>query len=161
MLAVSGVIAASSIGWPGIFYVSGAFGVVWGVAFYIFGSDSPSECASITKEEREYITSMPGSSNDRKKTIPWKEISTSKPFWALLISHCAQNWGFWTLLTQIPSYMNHVLNFDIKSVFESSLAAIVLQIRPFILCFCFAECLAVGFTILDYVDTELSVQRNF
>ncbi|XP_037035937.1 putative inorganic phosphate cotransporter isoform X2 [Bradysia coprophila] len=115
MLAVSGVIAASSLGWPGIFYISGALGVVWSIAFYIFGSNSPSDYASITKDEREYIESMPGSSNDRKKVIPWREIFKSKPFWALLISHCAQNWGFWTLLTQIPSYMKHTLNFDIKS----------------------------------------------
>lgn len=116
MLAVSGVIAASSFGWPGIFYISGALGVVWSVAFFIFGSNSPSEYSFITKAERDYIESMPGSSNDKNKAIPWKEIFTSKPFWALLTSHCAQNWGFWTLLTQIPSYMKDVLNFDIKSV---------------------------------------------
>lgn len=118
MLGVSGMIAASSIGWPGIFYISGALGVVWSVAFFIYGSNSPSEYLSITKAERDYIESMPGSSNDRNKIIPWKEIFTSKPFWALLISHCAQNWGFWTLLTQIPSYMKDVLHFDIKSVLQ-------------------------------------------
>lgn len=116
MLAVSGIIAASSFGWPGIFYISGAAGVLWSVAFFIFGCNSPSEYPSITKEEREFIELMPGSSNDRNKIVPWKEIFTSKPFWALLIAHCAENWGFWTLLTQIPSYMKDVLNFDIKSV---------------------------------------------
>lgn len=36
--------------------------------------------------------------------------------WAILVAHCGQNWGFWTLLTEIPTYMSKVLNFDIKSV---------------------------------------------
>lgn len=118
MLAVSGIIAASSVGWPGIFYISGASGVLWSLVFFIFGSNSPSEYVSITKAERDYIESMPGSSSERQRTTPWKSILTSKPFWALLISHCANNWGFWTLLTQIPSYMKDVLNFDIKSVMD-------------------------------------------
>lgn len=129
MLAVSGEIAASSFGWPGIFYISGAVGVLWSIAFYIFGSNAPSDNATITREEREFIESMPGSSNDRKRVIPWRQIFTSKPFWALLICHCAQNWGFWTLLTQIPSYMKHVLDFDIKSVlnppFKSSTGLLI------------------------------------
>jgi hypothetical protein len=36
--------------------------------------------------------------------------------WALIVVHCAQNWGFWTLLTEIPSYMDGVLGFDLKAV---------------------------------------------
>lgn len=45
---------------------------------------------------------------------PWKEIFRSMPVWSIMIAHCGQNWGFWTLLTEIPIYMNGVLNFDIK-----------------------------------------------
>lgn len=33
-----------------------------------------------------------------------------------MLVHCAHNWGFWTLLTKIPSYMKTVLEFDIKEV---------------------------------------------
>lgn len=101
MLSVSGVIAASTLGWPGIFYISGGSGVLWSILFAIFGSNSPAEYkfTSMTKEERDYIESMPGSSNEKQRTTPWKSIFKSKPFWALLISHCAQNWGFWTLVT--------------------------------------------------------------
>jgi hypothetical protein len=35
---------------------------------------------------------------------------------AVTIAHCGQNWGFWTLLTEMPSYMNSVLKFDLKAV---------------------------------------------
>lgn len=30
------------------------------------------------------------------------------------MTHCAQNWGFWILMTEMPTYMNDVLGFDIK-----------------------------------------------
>lgn len=33
---------------------------------------------------------------------------------ALIVAHCAHNWGFWTILTEIPSYMKSVLHFNIK-----------------------------------------------
>jgi hypothetical protein len=47
---------------------------------------------------------------------------TSVPMWALIVVHCAQNWGFWTLLTEIPSYMDGVLGFDLKAVKNRSLS---------------------------------------
>lgn len=152
MLAMSGIIAASSAGWPGIFYISGALGVVWSVAFFVFGSNSPSEYSSITKAEREYIESMPGSSNDKNKIIPWREIFKSKPFWALLISHCAQNWGFWTLLTQTPSYMKHVLNFDIKSVRVDKTCSTKESLMWTM--YCFPERIAVRLTVSYNVGSE-------
>lgn len=47
---------------------------------------------------------------------PWKEIFTSQPMWALIIVHCGQNWGFWMLLTEMPTYMSKVVGFSIKEV---------------------------------------------
>lgn len=49
-------------------------------------------------------------------STPWGKIFTSMSFLSLMIVHCAHNWGFWTLLTKIPSYMKTVLEFDIKQV---------------------------------------------
>ncbi len=48
--------------------------------------------------------------------MPWKMIFKSVPVWALVITHFGQNWGFYTLLTQMPNYLKNVLNFDLKSV---------------------------------------------
>lgn len=49
-------------------------------------------------------------------STPWGKIFTSMSFLSLMLVHCAHNWGFWTLLTKIPSYMKTVLEFDIKQV---------------------------------------------
>lgn len=46
---------------------------------------------------------------------PWKDIFTSMPMWAITCSHFCENWGFYTLLTQLPSYMNgNCKNFTLK-----------------------------------------------
>lgn len=39
---------------------------------------------------------------------------TSAPMIALILVHSAHNWGFWTLLTEMPTYMKNVLDLDIK-----------------------------------------------
>lgn len=117
MLAASGVIAASTMGWPGIFYISGGLSAIWAICWSFLGCDSPSVSRSISKLEKDFIESNKSvSTSEQKKVTPWKQIFMSKAFWAILVAHSAQNWGFWTLLTEIPSYMKDVLEYDIKAV---------------------------------------------
>lgn len=120
MLAISGLIAYSPMGWPGIFYFSGIIGILWAIGFTIFGSNSPADHKNITQIEREFIEESTRNNENNKSQgmsikIPWYDIFTSTPFWALLIVHCGQNWGFWTLLTNTPTYMRNMLEYDIKS----------------------------------------------
>lgn len=39
----------------------------------------------------------------------------SSAFYGLLCAHCGFTWGFYTLLTEIPTYMDQVLSFNIKN----------------------------------------------
>ena len=43
---------------------------------------------------------------------------TSIPFWALLITHFGNNWGFLIVLTLMPTYFEKILRLDIKSVIQ-------------------------------------------
>lgn len=115
MLASSGYLAASSFGWPSIFYVSGGATLVWTVVWILFGASSPALCSRISIEEKKFIESMPGSSHTQLKT-PWSHILCSTPVIALILVHSTQCWGFWTLLTETPSYLDQILGFDIKMV---------------------------------------------
>ena len=54
--------------------------------------------------------------NFQKHSTPWKSILTSVPVWALFAAQTGNNYCFWTLITQIPSYMSSVMNFNIKDV---------------------------------------------
>ncbi|KAJ8974700.1 hypothetical protein NQ317_015229 [Molorchus minor] len=113
----------SSVGWPVAFYLYGALGIVWAVIWFIFGYDSPATHKTISDEERKYIESGVQTEENREKIpTPWKAIFTSLPFWAILISHCGQNWGYWTLFTEIPAYMENILKFNIAT--NSTLSAL-------------------------------------
>lgn len=135
MLAVSGYIADSSAGWPGIFYISGSIGIVWAIFWYLFAASTPAEHKSISPEEQKMIENSLGQMDSTPKTIaptPWVKIFTSLPFISLIIVHCTHMWGFWTLLTQIPNYMKNILGVDIKnSALLSSLPYSVMCILSF------------------------------
>lgn len=58
MLAVSGVLASSSMGWPSIFYFSGVAGLVWSILYFFYGSSSPADSPGrISPEEKYFIES--------------------------------------------------------------------------------------------------------
>lgn len=40
----------------------------------------------------------------------------SLPFYAILFAHMGQNYGYETLMTELPTYMKQVLRFSIKEV---------------------------------------------
>ena len=44
---------------------------------------------------------------------PWKSMMTSKPVWAIIIAHFSENWGFYTLLTGMPTFMKDVLGYKL------------------------------------------------
>lgn len=132
MLSCSGVLASSFLGWPSIFYLSGAAAAAWSILWFFFGSNSPAEYKSISQEERDFIESSMGdrptmaatANGDaaatnivrQRRRTPWRQMLTSVPFISLIIVHGGQNWGYWTLLTKIPVYMKYILGFDIKTV---------------------------------------------
>lgn len=64
MLAVSGIIASSSLGWPGIFYISGGCGLLWTIVWIFLGSNSPEVNTSISVAEKEYIQESLGQITD-------------------------------------------------------------------------------------------------
>ncbi|XP_065368351.1 putative inorganic phosphate cotransporter [Calliphora vicina] len=119
---LSGIIAASSLGWPGISYVSFAMGVGWCILWLIFAANSPNESKLISEKERNYIENSKNalkehdlSAPPKSIPVPWHAILTSWPFWALLVVRSAHSWGFFTLQAEIPSYMNAVLGMDMKN----------------------------------------------
>ncbi|KAK3921330.1 Putative inorganic phosphate cotransporter, partial [Frankliniella fusca] len=116
-MAGAGLLAASPWGWPSVFHVPGALGLVWGIAWLWMAADSPATCAAISDREREYIESALGasSSGEKRHRVPWGSILKSVPFLVLIITHVCQSFGHWILLTQLPNFMKNVLHFDIKS----------------------------------------------
>ncbi|XP_061387036.1 putative inorganic phosphate cotransporter [Musca vetustissima] len=119
---VSGLIATSSLGWPGISYISCVLGLIWCFFWEIFGANTPVVSKFITLEERDYIecSLMKNDINDssqKMKSIPtpWKAILKSSVFWSLLVTRSAELWGFATVQSSIPAYMSGVFGMDMHN----------------------------------------------
>lgn len=48
--------------------------------------------------------------------IPWKKILTSVPALALIISQTGQDWYFYTIVNDLPTYFSTILHFEIEKV---------------------------------------------
>ena len=51
-----------------------------------------------------------------RKVPPIKEVFCSKPFLATMATHAGYNWGFYTLLTGTPLFLNNILHYSIADV---------------------------------------------
>lgn len=135
MLAISGSIAVSSIGWPGIFYISGAIGLIYSVILYIYGSNSPLDCIhKVSKDELEIYEFIIEMDSKQKPATPWREILSSMPFWSLLCAHMAGSWGFFLMIIELPSIINGLIGIDIQSnALLSSLPYLLMLVLGFVL----------------------------
>ena len=76
----------------------------------------------------------------------FRAIFSTTAFWALIIAHCGQNWGFYTLLTEIPTYLKNIQHFSLTgNGFISALPYLCMSI------------LCIPFSIL--ADWLISTQR--
>ncbi|XP_018803940.1 PREDICTED: putative inorganic phosphate cotransporter [Bactrocera latifrons] len=152
MMLVSGWIASSALGWPGIFYFAGLFSIIWGFVWYFYGANTPRECKWMSEAERLYIegamvtTSKSEPLYATMKT-PWLKIFTSVPFLVLLLAQCAYAWGFWTMITEIPSYMKNILKQDIQSnALMSSAPYLAYILLTFVFCVISSFLIKRGYT---------------
>ncbi|VVC37045.1 Hypothetical protein CINCED_3A000784 [Cinara cedri] len=126
---------AKNYDWPSTFYVPGFIAIIWCAVWLTTIAETPGEDKSITKEELKYIIDSIGPTDDKKLSVsnyPWKQIFTSMPVWSITFSTVCENWGFFTLLTQLPTFMHDVLKFDIGkgsllSALPYSVMAVALQ----------------------------------
>ncbi|XP_018568852.1 sialin isoform X2 [Anoplophora glabripennis] len=109
----------SSLGWPSVFYFTGAIGLIWSILWFVLVFDSPAEHPRITEEERTEIETKiadgEGGKGVKPSTVPWVRIFTSLPVWAIVITHGCSVFGYFTVVNQLPTYMKDVLHFNIKN----------------------------------------------
>ncbi|KAH0817601.1 hypothetical protein GEV33_005190 [Tenebrio molitor] len=121
---------ATALGWPSVFYFFGVVGLIWFVIWWILVAESPAEDPRISKGELEYIQKCLANVDAKRNiTHPWKEIFTSLPVLANVVTTFTDNWGVFTLLTQLPKFMKDMFNFDLgKSGFLSGLPYLAMAI---------------------------------
>ena len=111
IFTLAGLIA-DSLGWEAVFYITGALNMLWVVGWFLLVADSPAQHRLISPEERDYIQSSIGGSEDlerRRLVTPWRQMLSSVPVWGIVLGHAASNWGNYTLNQQLPTYLSNVL----------------------------------------------------
>ncbi|KRY57411.1 Sialin, partial [Trichinella britovi] len=138
-------VIAQRFNWTTVFYVSGICGCIWSSIWLSTIAETPRSDGKITEAELEFIENdkMVGNKLEAK-SVPWKELITSKAVWAIIAVHTTENWGFYTMLTYLPAYMNDVLGFKLESTgFTSALPYLAMGIL-----------LQVGGYLADYINSK-------
>ncbi|XP_065074085.1 sialin-like [Ochlerotatus camptorhynchus] len=112
-MMVSGILA-DAWGWESVFYVFGAIACLWHVAWVLMVRRSPEDDNRISKQEKEFI--MLGRQKEDKENVrhPWIRMLTSKAVIAMSIANISEDWGYYLLLTGLPTFLKTVLDFDLQ-----------------------------------------------
>ncbi|XP_047122245.1 sialin-like [Schistocerca piceifrons] len=124
-MAVSGTMV-KNLGWPSVFYVFGGISTVTIIPWVYFVYSEPESHPRITEKELRYILENTGCSMKEKsskepadsqdnsnRTNPWIMIPLTPGMWAHCLVLFAVGWVNYTLLSELPTYMQNILHFDI------------------------------------------------
>ncbi|CAK1547115.1 unnamed protein product [Leptosia nina] len=124
-------------GWENVFYLFGGLGLAWFVLWCLLCYSSPNTHPFISDAEKRFLNeNVEALCNNEKKQldpVPWKALVRSVPLWALIVAGIGHDWGYYTMVTDLPKYMTDVLKFDIKSTgFLTSMPYIAMWIASII-----------------------------
>ncbi|XP_060522495.1 putative inorganic phosphate cotransporter [Cylas formicarius] len=112
---ITGYLSGSSWGWPSVFYVFGAMGLLWCLAWSWAGYDSPATHPTISLSERKYIEESLGQHEDKGSIpTPWKAIFTSIHYWAVVVAFLGSAYGNIFITTETSQYLVNVMNLSVE-----------------------------------------------
>ncbi|XP_065161518.1 sialin [Atheta coriaria] len=114
---ISTGVLAGTLGWESVFYVMGSASGVWLVLWGLLIADTPDKQVYIDEDERLFLVGSLGkeTKNSKKMKVPWKSVFTSAPFLAIFVAHTCNNWGWYVVLIELPTYLKSVQKFQITS----------------------------------------------
>ncbi|XP_049854324.1 sialin-like [Schistocerca gregaria] len=111
-MAISGLLVGAS-DWPMAFYLFGVTAVIWFIPWIFLIYDSPSQHPRISQKEKLHILQGLGVNENREKVavpVPWDKLLTSVPVWTAILFHSGTAWVMFTLLSELPTYLNTVMH---------------------------------------------------
>ncbi|XP_076263453.1 putative inorganic phosphate cotransporter isoform X2 [Rhynchophorus ferrugineus] len=158
-MIITGYFSASPLGWPYAFYFFGALGLIWCVFWLIFSAESPASHRTISNEEKKYIQHSLGQQSDHlldTKTVPWRAIITSLPYWAIIVAAIGESWSNTLINSELPNYLSNGVGLNIQdsSIFSAVPLAVALVVS--LLCGPIA-----GYTINKGIMSKVNSRRLF
>ncbi|XP_066254786.1 putative inorganic phosphate cotransporter isoform X2 [Euwallacea similis] len=112
--SVSGALIGATNDWAIAFYFFGAMGILWFIIWTLLCYPDPKSHPFISDKEKTYLSKHISNLSNKEKVVPWKSILSSPAIWALVIAQIGHDWGFFTMVTDLPKYMKDVLHFNVK-----------------------------------------------
>jgi sugar phosphate permease len=121
---VGGVIAAPAVvylmvhyGWRIPFFVFGALGLVWAIAWFIYYRDSPEEHSGVNAAELDKIHSAsggPGKPVGHK--VPWRKILVHPVVWEISIMYVCYQYSLAWYTDWFPTYLKEARGFSLGAM---------------------------------------------
>lgn len=103
-----------SYGWPEVFWITGALGFVWLVAWWIF-YDVPTRQKRLQPAEREYILLGQDTSEETvTSSVRWAQLFAYPQTWVLIVGKGLIDPIYWFFLFWLPSYFSAMFALDLK-----------------------------------------------
>ena len=123
---ISGLLIAPALikvlGWPSVFVVFGALGVVWCKWFDDFVHANEAELALAAPGEPEDPAGGEGPAKGGQEAgVPWGAIARSKPIRALTYIHFCNNWAQYAILAWLPTFYKESLGVELHEAAQLSL----------------------------------------
>ncbi|XP_075973727.1 putative inorganic phosphate cotransporter [Anticarsia gemmatalis] len=114
---MSGILLADGRDWAYVFYFFGGFGILWFVLWSLFCYSLPNSHPYISDKELTYLNNNVTTAEvqSAKDPVPWKAILRSAPVWGLVAASVGHDWGYYTMVTDLPKYAHDVLKFNIAT----------------------------------------------
>ncbi|KAM9665533.1 putative small intestine urate exporter [Trichechus inunguis] len=141
VFAVGGLLC-QTIGWPYIFYIFGGIGCVCCLLWFPLVYDDPMNHPFISTGEKEYIMcALAQKDCSPSWSLPIKAMIKSLPLWAILVYSFCQYWTFYVVTVYRPTYINSVLQANLR---DSGILSALPLIPGFI-------CTILGGLLADYL----------
>jgi sugar phosphate permease len=118
-LAVSIMVA---FGWRWIFYIFGAAGLLWSLAFYLLYRNLPEEHPDVNQSELAHIRGRDADCAIKPVDLhpqlapPWRRIFRSANMWYIAAGYCCFYYGTYFFMTWFPSYLLEYRHLSLKAV---------------------------------------------
>lgn len=122
--------------------ITGAMGLIWYGFWMWLSFEKPRTHPTIDPAELEYIEEGMGiNTQTQPKNIPWKEIFTSKPVYAIIMANFAYSWSYYLVIVLLPFHLTQKFHVD---AYDTG----ILSSLPFI---CLVVIIPVGGQLADHL----------
>lgn len=92
--------------WRHVFWIFGAIGIVWCVAFWFWFRDRPEQMESVNQAERDLILAGVADEHSTERIrVPWRKVLSNANLWILCMMYFCAAYGWYFNITYLPGYL--------------------------------------------------------